>query len=152
MLTDTLEENRVACRRWFEDVWNNGRESVIDEMIAPDAVAGGLAQHGRPLVGPAAFREFYRPMKSALPDIRITVDDVIAEGDQTACRLTARGTHTGPGLGVPPSGRAVTFTAIVWLRWRDGQVVQAWNEFDAASVMAQIMPGPPGPAPVVKPA
>ena len=141
MPADVIETNRALARRWFAEVWNAGREEVIDQMIAPDARARGLAQAGRDLVGPAAFKEFYRPMKSALPDIHIDVDDVLAEGDQTAIRLTARGTHTGPGLGVPPSGRPVVFTAIVWARWRDGQIVEAWNEFDAASVMAQVGAG-----------
>jgi steroid delta-isomerase-like uncharacterized protein len=139
MTVDTaVWDNRALSRRWFEEVWNRGRDEVIDEMIAPDARMRGLAQAGRELKGPAAFREFSRPMREAFPDIRVDVNDVIAEGDQTAVRVTARGTHTGPGLGVPATGRAVTFTAIVWARWRDGQIVEGWNEFDAASVMAQI--------------
>jgi steroid delta-isomerase-like uncharacterized protein len=124
---------------WFEEVWNKGREEVIDEMIAAGAHARGLAQRGRELVGPAAFKEFYRPMKAAIPDIHVRVDDVLAEGEQTVCRLTARGTHTGEGLGVPPTGRKVEFTAIVWLRWEDGQVAEGWNEFDSAHLLGQIV-------------
>jgi predicted ester cyclase len=129
---------RALTRLWFEEVWNKGREEVIDEMIAPQTPARGLAQGGRELVGPAAFKEFYRPMKSAFPDIHITVDDVLVEGDQSVCRLTANATHTGDGLGVPPTGRKISFTAIVWLRWKDGQVVDGWNEFDSAHLMGQI--------------
>jgi predicted ester cyclase len=150
---------RALTRRWFEEVWNRGREEVIDEMLAPDTPAMGLTRGGRTLVGPAAFKEFYRPMRAAMPDIRVTVDDVIVEGDQSVCRVTARGTHTGDGLGAAPTGHPVVFTAIVWLRWRNGQVVQGWNEFDAAAVAAQMAPTAPTTAgddlagrPAVKPA
>src|SRR5688572_26893077 len=82
-------------------------------------------------------------MRRAFPDIRVDVDDVLAEGDQIACRLTAHATHSGDGLGVPPTGRPVTFTALAWARWREGRMVEGWNEFDSASVMAQIATGQP---------
>ena len=133
---------RALSRRWFDEVWNAGREEVIDEMLAPQTPARGLAHGGRTLTGPAAFKEFYRPMRAALPDIHITVDDILVEGDQSVCRLTAHGTHTGDGFGVPPTGRKIRFTAIVWLRWKDGQVVDGWNEFDSAHLMGQITDGP----------
>jgi steroid delta-isomerase-like uncharacterized protein len=150
----STQDLRALSRRWFEEVWNKGREEVIDQMIAPGTHAYGLAQAARTLVGPAAFKEFYRPMRAAFPDIRITVDDVLVERDQSVCRLTAHATHTGDGLGVPPTGRKISFTAIVWLRWKDGQVVEGWNELDSAHLMGQIA-GPQGPttttAPAVKP-
>jgi predicted ester cyclase len=136
--TQQRHDLRALSRRWFEEVWNKGREEVIDRMIAAGTPARGLAQGGRELVGPAAFKEFYRPMRAAFPDIHITLDDVLVEGDQSVCRLTAHATHTGDGLGVPPTGRRISFTAIVWLRWRDGQVVDGWNEFDSAHLMGQI--------------
>ena len=133
---------RALARRWFEEVWNEGREETIDELIAPDAVIHGLAEGGQQLVGPHNFRRFYHQFKSGLPDVRVTVDDVLAAGDQTAVRVTCRATHTGPGLGVEATGRAVTCTGIIWVRWRDGRIVEAWNEFDSAGLTAQIT-GPP---------
>ena len=136
----------ALTRLWFAEVWNKGREEVIEQMTAPDARARGLAQGERELVGPAAFKEFYRPMKSALPDIDISIDDVITQGDQTCCRLTACGTHAGDGLGVPPTGRKVSFTALVWIRWKDGKIAEAWNEFDSSHLLAQIA-GATGAAP-----
>jgi steroid delta-isomerase-like uncharacterized protein len=143
----TVEQSNTSCaRRWFEEVWNQGREGTIDEMCAADAVIHGLGQDGQDLVGPQHFRRFYHQFKAGLPDIRITVDDVIAAGDQTAVRVTCRATHAGDGLGVPPTGRRVECTGIVWMRWRDGRVAEAWNEFDAAGLVAQI--AGPGPATV----
>ena len=137
---------RALARRWFEEVWNQGLEATIDELCAPDAVIHGLGEEGKVLVGPQHFRRFYNQFKRGLPDIRVTVDDVIAAGDQTAVRVTCRATHAGDGLGVPATGRKVECTGIVWIRWRDGRVAEAWNEFDAAGLTAQI--AGPGPATV----
>jgi predicted ester cyclase len=148
----TQHDIRALTRVWFEEVWNKGREEVIDQMMAPQTPARGLAQGGRELVGPAAFKEFYRPMKAAFPDIRTVIDDVVVEGDQSVCRLTAHATHTGEGLGVPPTGRKISFTAIVWLRWKDGQVIDGWNEFDSAHLMGQITEGGPGSGSATTPA
>lgn len=134
---------RALARRWFEEVWNEGREETIDELLAPDAVVHGLGEQGQQLVGPHHFRRFYHHFRSGLPDVRVMVDDVMAVGDQTAVRVTCRATHSGAGMGVEATGRAVTCTGIIWIRWRDGRIVEAWNEFDAAGLAAQIS----GPAP-----
>lgn len=128
---------RALTRRWFEEVWNQGRQDTIDELCAPDAVIHGLGEGGKTLVGPQHFRRFYHQFKAGLPDIRITVDDVLAVGDQTAARLTCRATHGGPGPGVEATGRPAVCTGIVWIRWRDGRVAEAWNVFDTAGLMAQ---------------
>ena len=68
----------------------------------------------------------------------VTVEDVLADADQTAIRLTFTGRHTGDTLGVPPTGRTIQSTAMVIMRWQNGQIVEAWNEFDAAGMMAQL--------------
>ena len=135
---------RALARRWFDEVWNQGMEGTIDDLCAPDAVLHGLGEGGKDLIGPQQFRRFYHQFKDGLPDIRVTVDDVLAVGDQTAVRVTCRATHTGPGLGVEPTGRPVVCTGIIWVRWRDGRIVEAWNEFDAAGLMAQIGATAPG--------
>ena len=129
---------RALCHRWFEEVWNQGREETIDEMSATDGVAHGLAEDGRDLPGPEEFRQFYRQFRSGIPDIHITVDQVIVEGDTSAVRFTATGTHAGDGLGIRATGRPIRFTGICMVRWRNGQMVQGWNEFDAAGLMRQI--------------
>lgn len=109
----------------------------------PAAVVHGLDESGAGVKGPEGFRRFYRPMTAAIPDIRIHVEDVLCDSDQTVVRVRGAGTHTSGELGVPASGRAVTVTGIVWLRWRDGRIIEGWNEFDAAGMMRQIT----GPAP-----
>ena len=136
---------KSLTRRWFEEVWNNGREAAIDELLAADGVAYGLAEDGHDLPGPAEFRKFYRQFRSGIPDIRITVDQVIEEGDTTACRFTARGTHSGDGMGIKATNRPIRVTGMCMMRWRDGQIIEGWNEFDAAGLMGQIG-GPAGAA------
>ena len=131
-------DNKALTRRWFEEVWNQGREATIDELLGPNGIAHGLAEDGRDLPGPGEFRKFWRQFRSGIPDVRITVDQVIGEGDTTAVRFTAHGTHSGDGLGVKATGRKVRVTGIVMIRWKDGRIAEGWNEFDAAGLMRQI--------------
>ena len=135
---NTVAENKARTRRWFEEVWNQGRSETIDELLAPHSLAHGLGESGQGLRGPAYFRAFYDAFRGALSDLHIDVEDVIGEGDRTAVRLTLRATHTGDGLGVPATGKRVVVTGIVMLRWENGQVVEGWNEYDAAGMMRQI--------------
>lgn len=131
-------DNKALTRRWFEEVWNKKRDAAIDEMLSPAGVLHGLSETGEELPGPEAFRRFYRQFRSGFPDIRVTVDQVIAEGDMTALRFTAYGTHSGDGLGIKATGRPIRVTGMAMVRWKDGKAVEGWNEFDASSLMRQI--------------
>jgi predicted ester cyclase len=132
-------DNAALSRRWFKEVWNENREQTIDELASPDVVIYGLGEDGGEAgVGIESFKKFFRLFRAGLSDIHTDVHDVIAEGDQTSTRITMTATHTGPGFGVAPTGRPVKMTAIVWCRWRDGRIVEGWNEFDAAGLMKQI--------------
>ena len=140
-------DNKALTRRWFEEVWNQGREATIDELLGPTGIAHGLAEDGRGLPGPGEFRKFWRQFRSGIPDVRITVDQVIGEGDSTAIRFTAHGTHSGDGLGIKATNRKVRVTGICMMRWKDSQIAEGWNEFDAAGLMRQItQPGAVGQA------
>ncbi len=89
------QENEALIRRWFEEVWNQGRTEAIDEMFAADGLAHGLSDEGnKPLRGPAAFKEFHAKFREAFPDIVVTVEDTIGEGDKIAARCTVRGKHS----------------------------------------------------------
>jgi steroid delta-isomerase-like uncharacterized protein len=125
-------------RRWFEEVWNNSRAETIDEMIAPDCVAHGLHGPEGDLHGPEGFKQFYAAFKSAFPDIRITVDEVIVDGDRCAARFSCRATHRGDGLGIAATGQPVTFTGMAFTRWRNGQIVDAWNNVDMMGMLKQV--------------
>ncbi|HEX8845046.1 MAG TPA: ester cyclase [Pyrinomonadaceae bacterium] len=132
------KENVALIHRWFEEVWNKGRAEAIDEMFAEDGIAHGLGSEGETLQGPAGFRPFFENFRGAFPDIRVTIEDTVAEGDKLAARWVGRMTHRGDHLGVPASGQAAEITGMCIVRIRDGQIVEAWNNFDMMGLMQQI--------------
>jgi steroid delta-isomerase-like uncharacterized protein len=132
-------ESRAVIHRWFEEVWNNGRAGVIDELFAEGALAHGLADEtGAPLRGPAGFKPFFQKFRDAFPDVEVLIEDTVAEDDKVAARCRVRATHQGEGLGFAATNRAVEFTGICIVRIKDGKIVEAWNNFDFASMFQQL--------------
>lgn len=124
--------------RWFDEVWNKGNPAAIDEMMAAGAIVHGLGEAGRSTTGPEAFKPFQARLRGAFPDIQVTIEDTIEEGDLIASRWTARMTHTGDDLGVPATGRQVTVSGMSIGRVRDGKLVEGWNNWDTMALMEQI--------------
>src|SRR4051794_18016914 len=106
------QANNDLIRRWFEEVWNQGRESTIDELLAPNAIVHGLGDGDVKLRGPEEFKPLVRNLRGSIPDVHITVEDTVAEGDRVMARVLLQGTHTGPGLGVVPTGQKVSVAGI----------------------------------------
>ncbi len=95
------EKNKAMIRQWFEEVWNKGRAETIAEMLAEDAVVHGLSDDAaKPLRGPAGFLPFHIQFREAFPEIKVIVEDAIAEGDKVVARCSVRGRHTGDSLGL----------------------------------------------------
>lgn len=128
-------ENKAICRRWFEEVWNQGRTATIDELLAPNVVVHGLGPDQR---GPDEFKPFHRQYRASFPDIHIQVDDVVAEGDLVAVRWSGRGTHQGDHLGFKATNRPVSFSGMVFVRVKDGRLVEGWNLFDQFGMLQQL--------------
>ena len=133
-----MSDRESLARTWFERVWNRGESHAIDELFAADGLAHGLGDAGRPLHGPPEFHLFHDRMRSAFPDCHVTVQEIITDGDRLAARFLLTGTHTGPGLGVEPTGRRVAVTGMCFIHYRGNQIHEAWTEFDAAGLMAQV--------------
>ena len=110
------EENKAVVRRWFEEVWNQGREASIDELFPAEGVGHGLGDSESDVHGPEEFKPFAANIRGSIPDTHIRVEDILSEGDRVAVRVTLEGTHTGHGLGVPPTGRRVSIQGIILLR------------------------------------
>jgi predicted ester cyclase len=126
-------------RRWFEEVWNQRRESTIDEMLAPQAALHGIASpDGQTVRGPSGFKVYWRTILNALPDVRITVLDTVTENNKVAVRCLVEGTHHGEGLGVAVTKQKVKFTGIGIAHFQNGQIAEAWNEFDFLGVYQQL--------------
>lgn len=130
--------NKELARRWFEEVWNQGRESAIKEMYHRDGRAFGFPEPDSVLNGPDEFAAIWRQFRSAFPDVHVTVDDLVAEGDRVAVLWTATMTHTGDGLGFPASSKKVGFQGSSFLLCRDGQIKEGRNQMDFTKVRLQL--------------
>jgi steroid delta-isomerase-like uncharacterized protein len=131
------EENKALVRRFFEEVWNKGNMSVIDEIIDSDFV-----QHDptdpEEMRGPEGVRQFVQTNRSAFPDFRITVEDQVAEGDKVVNRFRISGTHQGELEGIAPTGNRVDITGISIDRIEGDKYVETWVNYDALGMMQQI--------------
>jgi steroid delta-isomerase-like uncharacterized protein len=130
-------DSHTIIQRWFAEVWNQGREESIDELLGPHCVAHGLGE-GADTQGPAGFKPFLRNMRSAFPDVHIRVEDTIVSDDRAATRVIFEGTHSGNGIGVAPTGRRVSITGLVIVRIAGDQIVEAWNVWDQLGLLRQI--------------
>jgi len=129
----------TLMHRWFEEVWNQGREDVIDELLAEETVLNGLNDpQGNPLRGTEGFKTLHRAFRSAFSDFTVTVEDSVAEGDKIVVRCLVRATHTGEGLGIAPKNQAVEFTGLALVRIENGKIVEVWNEFDFMKLYTQL--------------
>jgi steroid delta-isomerase-like uncharacterized protein len=134
----TKHSHAEIVERWFEEVWNQGNTATIEELFAADGVVHGLAPQGAVVRGPEGFKVFFENMRGAFPDIHVKIEDTVVEGDKVVGRWSARMTHTGQGLGFPPTGRVVQITGISFCRVRDGQIIESWDNWDALGMMEQL--------------
>ncbi|MFN8011689.1 MAG: ester cyclase [Holophagaceae bacterium] len=136
------ESCRASVRRLVQEGQERGDPAVVDELLAPDFV-----DH-RPLPGlspdRAGVKALFAGLHAAFPDLRVTIEDQVVEPDGVATRKTFRGTHLGPFLGVPATGRAVVFEVIDILRFREGRISDHWVVVDRLDLLGQLGVLPPG--------
>jgi predicted ester cyclase len=143
-LVDLADRNKEIARRFREDLWNTGDLAIADEIIAPDCLI-----HARvPLAtdfarGPDALRQLVLFYHLAFSDIRMSVDQLIAEGDVIAARWTGRGIHSGELLGLPAARGETVTSGIDFLRVAAGQIVEGWVAWDILSLVEQLLPPEP---------
>lgn len=128
----------VLIRRWFEELWNQGREDTIDHLLASHCVLHGLPTPGNQAIGREGFRQLYLQFREAFPDMRVTVVRTIREGDVVAAHCEVSGTHLGDSLGAKATGRVVEFSGCVIARESGAQFIEGWNFFDFLSLYQQI--------------
>jgi len=119
----STEDNKAADRRFIEEVLNRGNLQVIDELRTVD-VEGVYHR----ITG----------LRTAFPDLHLTIETQVAEGDWAVMRLTYQGTHLGPFMGVPPTGKKVEFRAITMNRYADGKSVENWGVHDFHALLTQL--------------
>lgn len=134
----SIEANKTAFRNWFDATWNAADPARIDAATADDFQLHA-AGPGR-IDGREALKATVAQWRAAFPDGRMELDFLFAEKDRVAARWTARGTHRGAFLGLPPTGRTVGWTGLTIYRLADGKVAEAWGEVDGLGLMRQLGP------------
>ena len=134
----STDENVQLMRRWFQEVWNDGRVQTVYDLMAPGAVARGQRAAEAEIRGPEEFVKFVHEIRGAFPDIEITLEDIFGAGDKVVMRWSAVMTHTGDALGLPPSGRTVRSRGISIARMKDGKIVEGWDNWDQLGMLEQI--------------
>ena len=141
----SVEENKALARRAVEELFNRGNLEAADELFAPDYILHDPASPEE-VRGPEGFKRFVGIFRTAFPDLHVTIEEQIAEGDMMVTRYTVRGTHTGELMGLPPSGKRVTVVGVGVSRASGGKFVETWDHYDALGLMRQIgvvpVPGP----------
>ncbi|HEX2075437.1 MAG TPA: ester cyclase [Geodermatophilus sp.] len=117
--------DKDVVRRWIEEMINQGRLEVADELCSP-----ALAEHAKRWVA---------PFRASFPDVEMRIVTLVAEGDQVAGRFTCSATHAGPWLGHPPTGRRFEdVDEVYFFRLRDGRIVEMWGLEDTADRLRQL--------------
>jgi steroid delta-isomerase-like uncharacterized protein len=134
----SVEENVALMRRWFQEVWNEGRVQTIYELLAEDIHGWGQDEPGVEIRKPADFEALYNRLHGAFPDMKLTVGDAFGAGDRVVVRWSAVMTHTGDHLGVAASHKKVHISGITIARIVSGKIVEGWDNWDQLALMQQI--------------
>ena len=131
------EENKTQYRRTFEEVFNKGDLAIVDELVAPDFLNHEVPP-GMNNRGPESTRQVVTMLRTAFPDLHFTIEDLVAEGDTVAGRVTMSGTHQGPFQGIPPTGRSFQQAHMHFVRFRDGKAIEHRAVRDDLGMMRQL--------------
>lgn len=123
--------------RWFEEVWNKGREEAIDELATPDAQCFGFPQP-ESVLNREEFKDYVREFRRTFSHIHIRVEESVAEGYRIAVRWTGTMKHTGSGLGFPATGRTVTIIGMSLLHLEEGRISKGYNALDLNSAVLHL--------------
>ena len=132
------EENKALVRRYFEETWDKGNLDLIDELFTTDFVRHSPTATEGEVRGQEGFESLVSMYRSALTDLRVSIEDLIAEGDRVVTRWTARGTHQGELMGNAPTGNQTTVRGILVDRISGGKIEEEWADYDTLHLMQQI--------------
>jgi steroid delta-isomerase-like uncharacterized protein len=129
------EQNKKVARRVFEEVQSRGDFALVSELYAGDFVSFSPFGEAH---GPEGEKRFVTILRQVFPDLVVTVEDQVAEGDRVATRWTALGTHQGEFQGIPPTGRQMAITGISIFRIADSKILEAWGNPDMLGMLMQL--------------
>ena len=131
----TLDQNKAIAERFIQEIFVKQNEAASDELAAP-----GFTPHSWGPVGPGIenLKRAQRRVSAGISDARMTIEDVIAEGDKVVVRLTSHGRHSGEFMGMPASGKEYEISEIHIFKIADGKVIEHWREADMLGLMQQL--------------
>ncbi len=137
----STEDNKALYRRILEEVMNQRNLALVDELCAPDFV---LHRGSTTIQGRESYKQFLSTYLTASPDLNFTIEDLVADQDKVVSRHTGRGTHLGPFMGIPPTGKHVTATGMAIIRVANGKIVEEWANADDLGLLQQlgVIPAP----------
>lgn len=131
------EQSSAIVRRSIEEIWNTGNMTAVEDLFATDYV-GHFAATPEPVCGHSALRAFASHYFTAFPDLSFSIDDLVTQDNKVVVRWSARGTHRGPLMGLPPTGKAAT-TSGMWIhRVANGRIAEQWGVFDTLGLLQQL--------------
>ena len=131
----SVEENKKIVRR-YQEIYNSNDLDALDEVVSQDLLTPKIMP-GIP-TGIEGAKAAHRIMLAGFPDYQTSIDDIFAEGDKVAARITMSGTNSGSFMGIPPTGKHVSFTGIYIARIANGKIVEHWGEEDGVSLLQQL--------------
>jgi predicted ester cyclase len=133
------QDNKAKLRRIYQECFNQGNLATADELVAPDLrdTSPGIPP-GVPTTGPDALKGIVSLLRSAFPDLQVTIDEMVAEGDMIVARTTWTGTHRGNFQGIPPTGKQVNWGSIDIVHVRGGQFVSHYGLQDGVGLLQQV--------------
>ena len=125
-------------RRWFQEVWNEGKESTIDEMFPQSSVMWGVSRPDVSSRGPEEFRAFHKAMQGTFSDVHIELEGIVQENDTAYTRFTVTAKHSGDGFGTAPTNKTIKLVGMCSLRAENGVIVEGWNVWDQLGLVREL--------------
>lgn len=132
----TATASKDLIRRYYDEMWNPWNFAKAGELLASEIIFRGSL--GTATRGRDAFCGYMRKVQSAFPDFHNTIEEIVAENDRVAARLTYRGTHRGEIFGLAPTGRAITYAGAAFFRLAKGKVAEGWVLGDLVRLLRQL--------------
>jgi predicted ester cyclase len=132
------DKNKALYQRFIQEVFNEGKLDNLDQFLAPAYIVHDPPPTARN--GAEAVKQIVTAFRTAFPDLSITIDELVAEGDIVCARATSRGTHNGPLFGIAPTGKSITMTGLTMVTIIDGRLTESWVRNDITGLMNQIAP------------
>jgi steroid delta-isomerase-like uncharacterized protein len=133
-----VEENIGLMKRWFHEVWNEGKIQTVYELMSPDGIARGQGDAESEIHGAKEFAAFVETIHAAFSGMRMVMEDSFGVADKVVVRWSATMVHTGEAFGVPATGKPVHITGITIARIKNGQIVEGWDSWSQHALFGQI--------------